>query len=95
MSNKVAEESHIFRRQEAKRGDAKASRVNVHLGDLELEAQNRDKTRRVKYQVDRKGPATKKRKARHESENESGSGSESEEEVKTKPKKKYTKRGCT
>ncbi|KAI4205991.1 MAG: hypothetical protein LQ346_001370 [Caloplaca aetnensis] len=90
MSNKVAEESHIFRRQEAKRGDAKASRVNVHLGDLELEAQNRDKTRRVKYQVDRKGPATKKRKAKDESESESEG--DSEEEVKTKPRRKYTKR---
>ncbi|KAL8899352.1 MAG: hypothetical protein Q9207_006243 [Kuettlingeria erythrocarpa] len=90
MSNKVAEESHIFRRQEAKRGDAKASRVNVHLGDLELEAHNRDKTRRVKYQVDRKGPATKKRKAKDGSESESES--DSEEEVKTKPRRKYTRR---
>ncbi|KAL8927292.1 MAG: hypothetical protein Q9208_002469 [Pyrenodesmia sp. 3 TL-2023] len=94
MSNKVAEESHIFRRQEAKRGEAKASRVNVHLGDLELEAQNRDKTRRVKYQVDRKDAATKKRKARDESESESNGDSESQEEAKTNPKKKYTKRGC-
>lgn len=87
MANKVEEEANVFRRQQAMRGE-KASHVTVHLGDLELEAKVRDKTRKVKYQVDRKTeePAGKKRKARDESDVES----DSEEEVK--PKRKYIKR---
>lgn len=94
MSHKVEEEDHVFRRQERKRGDAKASHVAVHLGDLELESKVRDKTRMARYQVNRKDEKkrVKKRKLDDESDSESGSESGSEKEVVRPKKRKYARR---
>ncbi|KAL8838998.1 MAG: hypothetical protein Q9170_001928 [Blastenia crenularia] len=76
MSNKVEEERPSFRRQHQIRGNAKGSQLTLHLGDLEVEARFRDKTRRSKYQEKRKRE----------------SDEESEEELEPRAKRKYTKR---
>ncbi|KAL9031265.1 MAG: hypothetical protein Q9196_000703 [Gyalolechia fulgens] len=93
MSNKVAEETHILKRQATVRGGVKASQLYVHLGDLEVESRVRDKTRKAKYQVRRE-----RREAEATKRKSGGEGWESEvEEVvvvvdKPRVKRKYTKR---